>query len=123
MEFVEAMNIVNRMCKNQEGCTGCPIKELRKLPKSHGVCLYSIFEYPEKTEAILAKWNAEHPVKTLKDVFNEAFPNAPKYGERAPDIPEVCVSKVGYSPLFQLPQCGILNCVKCWNQEYKEQKK
>lgn len=123
MEFVEAMGIMKRMCKNQEGCTGCPIKELRRLPKSNGVCLYWIFEYPEKAEAILAKWNAGYPEKTLKDVFNDAFPTAPKHRGCAPDIPEICVSKVGYTPICQTDECCEQNCIRCWNQPYEEKTK
>lgn len=121
MEFVEAMGIMNRMCLKSKHCSNCPMFE--KLEDSAFNCMGFFQHCPEEAEEILTKWNAEHPVKTLKDVFNEAFPNAPKFREPAMGVPEICVSKVGGTPLFQLAQCGMLNCIKCWNQPYEELKK
>lgn len=121
MEFVEAMGIMNRMCKASSSCEHCPL--YTGIMKTRFSCRQFVQNYPEEVEAILAKWNAEHPLKTLKDVFNEAFPNAPKHGTRAPDIPGVCVSKVGYTPIHQPVECCDTNCVKCWNQPYEENAK
>lgn len=124
MEFVEAMKTRKRMCdffKNtMNGCISCPAGCINNGKQI--LCSDLIKYHTEEAEEILAKWNAEHPVKTLKDVFNEAFPNAPKHGSRAPEVPAICVSKVGYTPICQSDECCEQNCVECWNQPYEETK-
>lgn len=119
MEFVEAMGIMNRMCLKSKHCHDCPMYE--KLVDSAFNCMGFFQQYPEEAEEILKKWNADHPAKTLKDVFNEVFPNVPRHGERAPDIPTTCVLSVGYAPSCQTDECCERNCIKCWNQPYKEE--
>lgn len=122
MEFVEAMKTRKRMCDSfgdtLDGCSRCPLGCNNNGKQIS--CKDLLNYYPEESEEILAKWNAEHPAKTLKDVFNEAFPNALKHAERAPGIPAICPTKVGYPPICQTDECCEQNCIKCWNQEYKE---
>lgn len=116
MEFIEAMGIMKRMCLTSNGCCECPMYET--LKNSFYNCMGFFQNCPEKAEAILKKWNAGHPVKTLKDVLNEAFPNVQK---RERDVPEFCVMMFGYDPLCNIGECCASNCVKCWNQPYKEE--
>lgn len=118
MEFTEAMGIMNRMCLKYRHCYDCPMFE--KLEDSAFNCIGFFQNCPEEAEAILKKWKAEHLEKTLKDVFNEAFPNAPKSVECASDIPAICVLRVGYNPICNTDECGEPNCIKCWNQPFRK---
>lgn len=68
-EFVEVMAIRNRMCNKVKGCGNCPISS-----SSTGfTCRELVHRDPKKYEDILLKWNAEHPIKTNKDKFEEVF--------------------------------------------------
>lgn len=120
MDFVEAMGIMKRMCTETNSCDECPMNE--KIEDYDCSCMGFFMRFPEEAEEILAKWNAEHSVKTLKSVFNGAFPNAAKRGGCVPDVPAVCVSKVGYTPICQSDECCEQNCIKCWNQPYDKEK-
>ena len=107
MEFKQAMRILKRMCAEVE-CISCPLRRL---------CSSNIKEHPEEAEAILAKWAAEHPEKTIADDFFEKHPNAPGKQDKQP-LP--CAVHCGY-----IDKCPddftALECKKCWQRQLKEE--
>ena len=110
MEFKQAMRIWERMCKAQDdgqGCDACPM---------HDLCSGGLRVYPDEAEAILAKWAAEHPEKTIADDFFERCPNAMKDDMK---IPYVCAKHCGYlAPTYceRVPQ----RCADCWRRPLEE---
>ena len=117
MEFVKAMRIMNRMC-NSVDCRKCSV-----VLSNNGeqiICPEFFMDFPEKAEEILTKWNAEHPLKTLKDVFDDMFPDARRLDN---GIPYVCVISLGYERRVALNDCCNSNCIKCWSQPYEEPEK
>ena len=119
MEFVEAMGIMNMMCLKSKHCSDCPIFE--KLEDSAFNCMGFFQHCPEEAEEILTKWNAEHPVKTRKQVLFERLPGAltDKSG-----TPVACALQLGL--VKTLACCGEScngECKKCWNLPYYEESK
>lgn len=108
MEFKEAMRIWKRMCKALgDGCEECQLERL---------CSGGLREYPIEAEAILAKWAAEHPERTIADDFFERCPNATKDDM---EIPHVCAKHCGYhAPTYceRVPQ----RCAECWRRPLEE---
>lgn len=110
MEFKEAMRIWARMCKAQVDCNHCQFD---------GECpceLTPMKTDASETEAILAKWAAEHPERTIMDDFFEKHPNAPKNDH---GMPCVCALKCGY-----VKECRQINiaysCTNCWRLPLEE---
>ena len=70
-------------------------------------------EYPEEVVAIVEKWAAEHPPKTMLQDFLERYPNAPldKIG-----TPFICPYEIGYEEQRLDRNCNDIGCVKCWNR-------
>ena len=106
MEFKEAMRTWKRMCKTLgDGCEECPLERL---------CSGGLREYPEEAEAILAKWAAEHPEKTIMDDFFEKHPKAPKRDHRS--IPRSCAFDLGY-----VEHCASGgDCAACWRRPLED---
>ena len=55
--------------------------------------------------------------KTKKEIFFEAFPNAPKSQE---GNPQLCPEYVGLSETGEHFKCENVKCSDCWNRIYKE---
>ena len=110
MEFKQAMRIWKRMCKKHDRCSGCPM--WGKVEE----CPDMLWDTETDVEAILAKWEDEHPEKTIADDFYEKFPKAPRNGE---GVPHSCAADIGYSrPPFcdQNTNC----CAECWRRPLGE---
>ena len=113
MEFKEAMRIWKRMCDSIENgdCSECPLNEA-----SNRICYNWVRKCPAESEAILAKWAAEHPERTIAYDFFEKFPNAMK-DDRG--IPHACAKHCGYpAPVYceRIPQ----RCDDCWRRPLEE---
>jgi hypothetical protein len=54
------------------------------------------------------------PKRTYKDALLERFPKA---DIRANGMPVVCINRI----FGNICDCGDMNCVRCWNSEYKEE--
>lgn len=104
MDAVKYLKEINRMC-NTFGlsCSGCP------LGNSAEDCDDLQRERPEKAVAIVEKWSAEHPQKTILQDFLEKYPNA-KLSE---GIPKSCCHFLGYP---QPNECEFKKCRDCWNR-------
>lgn len=110
MEFKQAMRIFNRICKEKTSCKGCVLEH--KCP-----AFVDGREAIDETEAILAKWAAEHPEKTIADDFYEKFPKAPRDDT---NNPYTCAKDCGYS---KPPYCGRIpfKCAECWRRPLEEE--
>lgn len=113
MEFKEAVRIWKRMCDSIENgdCSECPLNEA-----SNRICYNWVRKCPDEAEAILAKWAAEHPEKTIADDFFEKFPKAPRDDT---NNPYPCAKDCGYS---KPPYCKRVpvNCDSCWRRPLEE---
>lgn len=108
MEFKEAMRIWKRMCEVIKECDDCPMSV-------KGACLSSAdMQDGSIMEAILAKWSAEHPEKTIADDFFEKHPKA-KRGDDGTPAP--CAENCGY-----IDKCspGEMSCADCWRRPLEE---
>lgn len=81
MEFTEFFEKKEKMCSFfKKLCDSDPCKKCGLSSFNNGttdlLCTEFIVEYPERAEAIIAKWSAEHPKKTRKSEFLKMFPNA-----------------------------------------------
>ena len=105
MEFKQAMQALHHICWAHDECQRCPM---------HIVCSEGISERPVEAEAILAKWAAEHPEKTIADDFFEKHPKAKKSDD---GTPAPCAEDCGY-----IDKCspGEMSCADCWRRPLKE---
>lgn len=107
MEFKEAMRALHHICWAHDECKRCPM---------HIVCCEGISERPEEAEAILTKWAAEHPEKTIADDFFEKHPKA-KYVDDM--VPGVCAFYCGYDkPEYCQKDAAV--CANCWRRPLEE---
>ena len=107
MEFKQAMRIFNRICKEREMCEGCVLENKCIVLKD---CDYA------EAEAILAKWAAEHPERTIADDFFQKHPKAPRDDT---NVPYPCAKDCGYS---KPPYCENtpIGCDECWRRPLEE---
>lgn len=108
MEFQAAMKIICRMCTTLK-CDECPLQDLGVY-----TCRVNLYTYPQEAEAILAKWAAEHPEKTLMDDFFEKHPKAKK---RLNGTPALCAGNIEY---VDDTQCLGTTCSECWHRPLEE---
>lgn len=115
MELSEVLKTRKRICdymtKHCLSCDECPVGVF-----ANDWCWFDLDpSLAEKYENILAQWNREHPVKTLKDMLLERFPNA-QLGEHG--IPILCTQELG---LATSDICeNMKDCAKCWHREYED---
>ncbi len=110
MEFKQAMRVIKRICAARDGCEKCELE--LNCPF---VTVPSDLDF-DKAEAILAKWEAEHPAKTIADDFFEKHPKA-KYVDNM--VPGVCAFYCGYDkPEYCQRDAAI--CAKCWRRPMEE---
>lgn len=121
-EFQEVMRQRKRMCKAMgDICLGC---EFYKIGRSTSPrCLQVIVDTPYRAETIIMDWAAEHPEKSMKDVFFEKFPNAPR--DELGD-PRMCPLDVGYPArpdgAGYEGECHTENpCTGCWSRPAPEE--
>ena len=113
--FKEKRRMLNSLGRIDGICTGvncsrCPLSGENNGTKL--VCRYFEAEYPEKAVAIVEKWAAEHPQKTIFQDFLEKYPNASltSYG-----TPHICPCELGYEE--KKPEiCFSRRCIDCWNR-------
>ena len=118
MEFIEAMSIKKRICKfYKEECRECELSSY-----NNGTCeTCSVFvtRYPEEAEKILAKWDKEHPVKTILQDFLEKYPNAKLDDDGIPK--RVCPYQLGYDGDDGCIYDDIYGyCKQCWNRPMED---
>lgn len=91
-------------------CSNCPFADTKNGKNLN--CSAFEAEYPEKAIAIVEKWAAEHPQKTIFQDFLEKYPNASltSYG-----TPHMCPCELGYEE--KNPGiCFSRRCIDCWNR-------
>lgn len=111
MEFKEAMRIWKRMCAAHKACSKCGLATC-----DHAMCRPWVYDNPVKAEAILAKWAAEHPEKTIADDFFDKHPKA-KYLDDM--VPGVCAFCCGYDkPEYCQKDAAV--CANCWRRPLEE---
>lgn len=126
-EFVEVMRHKVRMCKQAVTCEECPMFKgfwgiaSRLLPIEQ--CYAFVGRHPDEAESIIMDWAAKHPEKTMKDVFFEKFPNAPR--DELGD-PRMCPLDVGYPArpdgAGYEGECHTENpCTGCWSRPAPEE--
>jgi hypothetical protein len=111
MTLKEASEIKKRICDGT-ACGECPLYTDNNIHTEE--CESLIIHYPNDAIPILAKWNAEHPVKTYLTDFFEKYPNAKK---RDNGLPMMAVCDLG------VMKCEGSKCKgaeKCWNQPLEE---
>ena len=114
MEFKEAMKTRKRMCDYYSKCKDCPLFMLDS-------CLSTLEEVNEldEYEKILEEWVKEHTVMTNADKYIEIIKNT--FGEDAEktETMELCIgSSLGIKCIHNCEEC-----LKWWNEEYKEPEK
>ena len=115
-EFQEVVRQYGRLCDSMHHCSPeCPMHSL----EDGGMCHEFMRNNPEGFEAVVMKWAADHPEKTLKDVLLEHFPNATldRNGE-----PETCAALLGLAPCPNgdwVKACA--PCTGCWNRPAPEE--
>lgn len=112
MEFKEAIKIRKRMCCHYQKCNDCPLFTFADGCIDAMIKAEEIDEY----EKILEEWAKEHPVVTNADKYIEVMKNT--FGEDADktEIRELCIgSSLG---IECIKDCS--ECLKWWNEEYKE---
>lgn len=117
MDAVEFFKTVNRLCKNQKSCNGCPICKdgmcmVRRMAMLDDDSIKSVDETVSKVE----QWAKDNPVKTRQSEFLKLFPNAPKSGR----VLDICPQNlnIDYMPP---KRCENISCGACktdyWNEE------
>lgn len=113
-EKTRMFNSLGRKSKVCDGviCSVCPFSYTHN-GKNLG-CTNFEAEYPEKAIAIIEKWAAEHPQKTMLQDFLERYPNAPL--DKIDGTPIICPYEIGYEEQCLDRNCNDIGCVKCWNR-------
>lgn len=75
MDAVEYLKTFHRLCKSQDGCSGC-ISGCPLLNEEDGYCIADISECAKEAVQIVEQWAKDHQVKTHQSEFLKMFPNA-----------------------------------------------
>ena len=113
-EFLEVARQWGRICKaNGDDCDGCVLR----APGGILTCRVYAPKQPERFEKTVMAWAAEHPEKTMLDVFYEKFPRAERLSNGA----------VRICPYHLEPDWGGLcddgkgnKCRECWRRPVEE---
>lgn len=103
-----------RMCDSNDACSSCPLHDAK-----HGACGGTPTEsLSEDAIAIVQKWSDEHPVMTWEDKLKELLPNV----DMGKIIGTCCPYNLLGGKAPNMETCrSALECVYCWNGEYKEE--
>ena len=102
MDAVEYLKEFERMCRSfKKSCTGCGMLELKE---GNEVCIRIMKKYPKESVAVVERWSAEHPVKTLQSKLLKVFPDA----EIKEGVVRICPNSIDKN--FE---CKDGNCDKC----------
>ena len=122
MEFVEVAKAKARMCASIMKCTSCPLSNFNNETGLN--CETLINECPEKAEEIIMKWAEENPVKTNRQVFEEALRE--KFGDTF-DISKLVglIARLNTCQIYRNSCPDVDDCFECsqkkfWDEEYKE---
>lgn len=122
-EFVEVMRQRAQMCKQYKYCyQGCILADLLEGCGTAN-CMEYAKVYPAEFESAVMTWAKNNPEKTMKDVFFEKFPNAPR--DELGD-PRMCPLDVGFPARpdgagFE-GECHTEEpCTGCWNRPAPEE--
>lgn len=96
-------------------CLNCPLKTNNRIDAG---CLELEVCHPEEAVAIVERWAAKHPRKTLLSDFLEKYPNALV---SINGIPKICPKYLGY-PTVDICSGGN-DCIECWNRPIEEGEK
>lgn len=118
-EFVKVMRHKVRMCRQVATCEECPLfkefweRDASLAPREQ--CHVFVGLHPDEAEPIIMAWAAEHPEKTMLDVFFEIFPKAMK---RDDGTPIFCPWELGLCDAEPCPEGW---CTTCWNRPALEE--
>lgn len=116
MKAVEYLKTKNRMTNNCEAyCFNCLLGS--GLNGQKVTCKRLEIEFPEEAVEIVEKWAKENPVKTYLSVLLEKFPNTKLTEDKYPNL---CPDAI-FDITTGLKECCEMECVDCWNREYKEE--
>lgn len=107
-----------RMTKRCEMACACCL-----LHDAFDGCRHFESEHPEEAIAIVQKWSAEHPQKTILQDLLEKYPNVElRYNK----FPEICPYSLGYAENSQCfldreEQFCSEECEECWNRLLEEE--
>ena len=115
--FKEKRRMLNSLGRKFQRCGGvlcsdCPFSNINN---GKGLsCSDFEAEYPEEVVAMVEKWAAEHPQKTMLQDFLERYPNAPL--DKSDGTAIICPYEIGYEEQCLDRNCNDIGCVKCWNR-------
>ncbi len=112
MEFKQAMRIWKRMCNKYDRCVGCP------MYAKVDACPIEICDAEDDIDAILEKWAAEHPERTIADDFFEKHPKALRKSDGI--TPMACALHLGYCSRCRSIDSEVNVCAECWRQPLEE---
>lgn len=119
MTVIDFVKESSRMC-NAENCTKCAGRD-SKIQKCKLIITGDSSEKEiEEAVRVVYNWSKEHPVKTMADVFFEAFPNAQRDDEDG--FPYVCPEyvDVNFDCSFKT-ESNLGSCSECrkdfWGKE------
>lgn len=85
-------------------CSECPLSNYKGI-----ACQELKVKYPEKAVAIVQKWAAEHPRKTI---LQDLLEKHPKTLVTSDGTPNICPYQLGY---ISDSGCDDKTCADCWN--------
>lgn len=65
MNAAEAIKLFVELCREQDGCDGCPIKNIDNTIRCNEIKT----EHPEAVVEVLKQWKADHEKKTIETEF------------------------------------------------------
>lgn len=103
-----------RMCKNHN-CNDCPLGNKKHVST---LCRWYVIDECDNAIAIVQKWSDEHPVMTWEGKLKELLPNV----DMSKIIGTCCPYNLLGGKAPNVETCrSALECIYCWNGEYKEE--
>jgi hypothetical protein len=110
MDAVEFFKVKGRICYNRD-CEGCVL---------YGDCIHPFrddHDY-EKEVAMVEKWAKENPIPKYT-YLDDLLSKLPDTELNINGLPHICLV-YAFGKKHQEECCDTINCVECWNREYKE---
>lgn len=113
------MNAVDYLKAKARFCTAiCNICPLNSNNNEEKLCCDDLeIERPEIAVELVEKWAKENPVKTYLSILLEKFPNTKLSEDKHPNL---CPDAI-FDITTGLKECCEMECIDCWNREYKEE--